>query len=371
MNPLEKKIIEKIKKEGPITFEAFMNIALYEPGFGYYTSDKTEIGKAGDFYTGPHLHSIFGAMMGKQLEEMWEILGRPADFCVIEIGAGAGYLCKDILDYLEKKSFSPLSYIIVEPSPFIKAKQIRLLEGYSEKVKWVHSLKEPEGIRGCVLSNELLDAFPVHLVEMGDELQEVYVDVEDDILFETQGDLSTGAIADYINEFSIKLTKGYRTEINLGIKDWLKSIYGVLGEGFVLTIDYGYSAQDYYSEDRNRGTILCYHHHQVEEDPYKNIGEQDITAHVNFSSIKKWGEDIGLKTIGFCQQGTFLVSLGIDEVINELYGDSPDYLFEVARIKGLILPGTMGETHKVMIQYKGKGLPELRGFNIKNQVDKL
>ncbi len=371
MNLLERKIIEKIKKEGPITFEAFMDMALYEPGLGYYVSDTTEIGKAGDFYTSPHLHSIFGAMVGKQLEEMWEILGSPADFCVIEVGAGTGYLCKDIQDYLEKKSFIPLSYIIVEPSPFIKAKQIRVLESYTEKVKWVRSLKELEIIRGCVLSNELLDAFPVHIIEMEDKLQEIYVDVEDDILFELKGNLSTGAIVDYINEFSIKLTKGYRTEVNLRVRDWLKSIYGVLGEGFVLTVDYGYPAQDYYSNDRNRGTLLCYHHHQVEENPYKYIGEQDITAHVNFSSVKKWGEDLGLKTLGFCQQGTFLVSLGIDEVINEFYKDSPDYLYEVAKIKRLILPGTMGETHKVMIQYKGEGLPALRGFDIKNQADKL
>jgi len=183
--------------------------------------------------------------------------------------------------------------------------------------------------------------------------------------------LSTEAIADYLNEFSIELAKGYRTEVNLRIKEWLRSIDEVLREGFVLTIDYGYSASDYYSEERNRGTLLCYCKHQMNEDPYQNIGEQDITAHVNFSSVKKWGEYLGLKTLGFCQQGTFLVALGIDEIINELYEHSPDYLFEVAKIKGLILPGTMGESHKVVIQYRGMSFPELRGFSIRNQVDKL
>jgi SAM-dependent MidA family methyltransferase len=109
----------------------------------------------------------------------------------------------------------------------------------------------------------------------------------------------------------------------------------------------------------------------VNEDPYQNIGEQDITAHVNFLSVKKWGQEVGFKTIGFCTQGTFLIALGIDEIINELYKDSPDYLFEVAKIKRLIFPGTMGETHKVMIQYKGDGYPELRGLSIKNQKEKL
>jgi len=144
-----------------------------------------------------------------------------------------------------------------------------------------------------------------------------------------------------------------------------------LSEGFVLTIDYGYPAWDYYSEERNRGTLLCYYKHRVNEDPYQNIGQQDITAHVNFSSIKKWGEEFGFKTIGFCQQGTYLISLGIDEIIKELYENERDYLFEVAKIKRLIFPGTIGETHKVLIQYKGKENPTLKGFRMKNQVNKL
>jgi SAM-dependent MidA family methyltransferase len=390
MNLLEEKLIEKIEKDGPITFETFMEMALYEPGLGYYASDK-KIGKAGDFYTSPHLHSVFGAMIGKQIEEMWETMGKPTDFYVMEFGAGEGYMCKDILDYLKNKEvFSSLTYLMVERNPFMQYKQKKLLEIFLDKVKWVSSLKGLSNIKGCILSNELLDAFPVHLIEMDDELKEVYVTVDNkntpsspplskggqgefsgkDIK-EIKGNPSTDALADYIGEFSIDLPKGYRTEINLRIKDWLRSVNEVLSEGFILTIDYGYPVWNYYSEDRNRGTLLCYHGHQVNENPYVNIGEQDITAHVNFSSVKKWGEELGLETLGFCQQGTFLVSLGIDEIINELYGNSTDYLFEIAKIKRLILPGTIGETHKVMIQYKGQKKPNLRGFLMKNQKDKL
>lgn len=371
MNPLEQKIIEKIRKEGSVTFETFMEIALYEPGLGYYASDKTEIGRAGDFYTSPHLHPVFGALIGKQIEEMWEAMEKPVDFHIIEIGAGAGYMCKDILDYLGKSPFSPLAYIIVEPHPFMKHKQEKLLEGFLDKVKWVSSLKEVGKTKGCILSNELLDAFPVHLIEIEDELREVYVAFDNNTFIEIKRDLSTDAMADYMNEFSTGLTKGYRTEINLRIKDWLNSVDKILLEGFILTIDYGYPAWEYYSEYRNRGTLLCYYRHQLVEDPYQNIGEQDITAHVNFSSVQKWGEDLGLKTLGFCQQGVFLIALGIDEIMRELYENSPNYLFEVAKIKRLILPGTMGETHKVIVQYKGKGYPKLRGFSIKNQADKL
>jgi SAM-dependent MidA family methyltransferase len=128
MNILRQRIIEKIKKEGPITFETFMDMALYEPGLGYYASEKTEIGKTGDFYTSPHLHPAFGAMIGKQVEEMWGIMQKPLDFHILEIGAGAGYMCKDILQYLVNRSSMPLTYIIVEPHSFIKQKQEKLLE---------------------------------------------------------------------------------------------------------------------------------------------------------------------------------------------------------------------------------------------------
>jgi SAM-dependent MidA family methyltransferase len=371
MNVLEQRIIEKIGKKGPITFQTFMDMALYEPGIGYYASERTEIGKTGDFYTSPHLHPAFGAMIGKQIEEMWEIMQKPDDFHILEIGGGAGYLCKDILDYLSRRSSIPAAYIIVETNPFMKQKQEKQLEGHLDKVIWVSSLKKIETIKGCVLSNELLDAFPVHLIEMENDLKEVYVTSLDNSLVEVTNYLSTEEITDYINEFSITLTKRYRTEINLRIKDWLSSIDKILPEGFILTIDYGYPAWDYYSEHRNRGTLLSYYKHQVVEDPYQNIGEQDLTAHVNFSSVKKWGEEIGLKTLGFCQQGTFLISLGIDELMSDLYQNSTDYLFEISRIKRLIFPGTMGESHKIILQYKGKGYPELRGFSMKNQIDKL
>jgi SAM-dependent MidA family methyltransferase len=390
MNPLQQKIIQKIKDDGPITFKTFMEMALYESELGYYTSQNTKIGRAGDFYTSSHLHPVFGKMIGKQIEEMWEIMGRPDDFQIVEMGAGIGYICKDMLEYLsdarctihdsrfkiqdsrkERDIFKHLQYIIVELNPAMREQQKNLLSNFLNKVRWISSLRELNNIKSCILSNELLDSFPVHLIEMEEEVEEIYVGTENERLIEIKKHPSTNAIFDYLKEFSIELPKGYRTEINLEIKNWLNDINNVLAEGFIFMIDYGYPSWDYYGEDRNRGTLLCYYRHQIVEDPYQNIGEQDITAHVNFSSIKKWGEELGIKTIGFCQQGTFLISLGIDEEIAKLHEESNDYLFEVARIKKLILPGTMGETHKVMIQYKDSGEPKLRGFLFKNQKGKL
>ncbi|TAL22566.1 MAG: SAM-dependent methyltransferase [Nitrospirae bacterium] len=384
MNPLQQKIIRRIKKEGPITFRTFMEMALYEPEFGYYMSKDIKIGREGDFYTSSHMHPVFGVMIGKQIEEMWEIMGKPSAFQIVEMGSGAGYLCKDILDYYkgfkglrgqgveeEKNIFKYIQYIIIELNPAMREQQKKLLADYSDKIRWVASLKELNNIRGCILSNELLDAFPVHLIEMEDEIKEVFVSADGEALKEIKEKPATSEISDYIKEFSIELTKHYRTEINLDIKKWLNAVNTALTEGFILTIDYGYPSHDYYDEDRNRGALLCYHKHQIVEDPYQNIGEQDITAHVNFSSLKKCGEELGIKTLGFCRQGTFLMSLGIDEEIANIHKNSADYLFEVARIKKLILPGTMGETHKVMIQYKGNGEPRLRGFSMKNQMKTL
>lgn len=372
MNSLEQKIIEKIKKEGPITFETFMDMALYEPGMGYYASDRTEIGRAGDFYTSQHVHPIFGMMLGRQLEEMWEQMGRPSHFTAVEPGAGEGYMCNDILAYLNKKNLiNSMTYVIVEPHPFMQEKQKRLLQDYAEKVKWVSSFNELDNVTGCILSNELLDAFPVHLIEMEDDIKEIFITSDNDHIREIKDHPGTDAISEYTKEFSLNLPEGYRTEINLRIKDWLKEVNNALSEGFILTVDYGYPAWDYYGEERNRGTLLCYYRHQYNENPYQYIGEQDITAHVNFSSVKEWGEELGFDTLGFCKQGVFLVSLGIDKMIKELDENKSDYLFEIAKIKRLILPGTIGETHKVMIQYKGKGHPVLRGFSIKNQKDRL
>ena len=403
MTPLEKIIIDKIKKQGSTTFETFMDMALYYPELGYYTSPDLKIGRKGDFYTSPHLHKIFGAMIGKQLEEMWEIMERPSVFHAVEIGAGAGYLCKDILDYLKTREiFQSLNYIIVEINPVMIEKQKELLSNppnpwspsappeagkpplikvmtrrggerglLDEKVKWVSSLRELNNIRGCIFSNELLDAFPVHLIEMEDALKEIFINFDGKNIIEQKLDISSPNLLKYLEEFNIDITSGYRTEINLKIKDWLKEISEILHEGFVITIDYGYTAKEYYDEERSKGALLCYHKHRMNENPYENIGEQDITAHVNFSSLKKWGEEIGLKTIGYCPQGTYLISLGIDEVITEIYGNSSEYPSEILKIKNLILPQGMGESHKVMIQYKGERLPTLRGFSMRNQINTL
>jgi SAM-dependent MidA family methyltransferase len=366
---LKQKIIEKIISQGPISFEIFMDMCLYYPGLGYYAKDPMNIGRSGDFYTSPHLHRIFGAMLGRQIEEMRSFM-ESEEFRIVEMGAGMGWLAKDVMEYLKDRDiFKHLGYTIIEMNPSMQARQKKLLEEFGDKVGWAFSLEDIRPFTGFFISNELLDAFPVRLIEMRDGLKEIYVSVEGDELIESAMQCGDEAKS-YLNEFNIELPERYRTEVNLRIKDWLGALNDKLSQGFILTIDYGYPASDYYGDERNRGTLLCYHRHRLNENPYQNIGEQDITAHVNFSSLKKWGDMFGLKTIGFCSQGTYLVSLGIDEAVKELYGDSPDQ-FETAKIKGLILPQGMGESHKAMIQYKGAGEPALKGFALRNQVKYL
>jgi SAM-dependent MidA family methyltransferase len=373
VNPLQKKIIGLIKEKGPITFAQFMSMALYDPEFGYYNTAARKIGREGDFYTSAYLHPAFGSIIARQIEEMWTQMGRPADFRIIEMGAGAGYLCKDFLESVSNKDFfSSMRYTIIEQSPAMREHQQQILAAFSGKVEWASALSEFGSITGCIFSNELLDAFPVHKVRMEEALRELYVDFDDENgFFEREGVLSVNEIESYFAEFDLHIGRGYTTEVNLGIKRWMNEVNESLARGFVLTIDYGHPAWDYYSEDRDRGTLLCYHSHQVNEDPYTNIGEQDITAHVNFSALKKWGEDVGISTIGYTGQGAFLVSLGIDEDIKRIAESSDDYLFEIARIKKLIMPQGMGESHKVMIQQKGTGSVSLKGFSLRNQARNL
>lgn len=378
MNPLEQKIADRIRKVGPISFEVFMEMALYDAEFGYYVSRGQRVGREGDFYTSSHLHAVFGIMLCRQIVEMWKSLGSPEVFTIVEMGAGEGYVCKDMFDYLKRGVneeqgeedcfYRSLQYVIVERNELQRKRQRERLHAYVDKVSWISNIREAGAIRGCIFSNELLDAFPVHRVCMEDQLREIYVSHNGISFDEKAGDLSSDEIARYFRDAGIKLQSGYTTEVNLRIRTWLLDINAVLEKGFVFTIDYGHPAEEYYSEDRNRGTLICYHNHEFNEYPYKNIGEQDMTSHVDFSSVRRWGEEIGLRTLGYCSQGTFLLAMGIDQEIGRLAETSDDYLFELGRIKKLFLPQGMGESHKVLIQYKGNELPTLRGFSIRNQL---
>ncbi len=341
-------IIKKIQQKGPISFRDFMEMALYYPGLGYYTSERNKIGKKGDYYTSPNLTPAFGEMLGRQLEEMCHIIGEKK-FTVVEMGAGTGLLSLDVIEYLKKNPeiFRDLDYCIVEKSPALQNEQ---QERLGENVRWCSSLNELSGMTGCVFSNELVDAFPVHQVVMEEKLMEVFVDHENgfvETLKPTSDELNY-----YFAELGVVLPRGFRTEVNLDALNWIHELGTILEKGFVITIDYGYPSSELYQDYRNRGTLMCYHRHTASEDPYEHVGEQDITSHVNFSALSRWGRKNGLELCGFTDQAHFLMGLGIDEYLKRAQEKDPvNYWKKMLPIKTLLME--MGETFKILIQKKG------------------
>ena len=344
-------IIQRIKDEGPISFHDFMEMALYYPELGYYSSMKDKIGTTGDFYTSSSLTPVFGAMIAKQIEEMWRILGEQP-FTVVEYGAGTGLLCHDILRYLKKneKLYDQVSYIIIEKSlPMRKKQQMHLLE----KVSWHDRIEEIAPVVGCILSNELLDNFAVHQVVMEDDLMEVFVDYKNDFV-EVLKPASTELFR-YLAELQVSLPNGFRTEINLEATKWLQQVAKALEEGYVITIDYGYTSEEFYRPSRSQGTILCYRGHTINDNPYQEIGRQDITAHVNFSALCHWGQKNGLDCSGLTNQAQFLLAMGYRDYVLSTAEPGTSMLESARKIAYLnhTLLVDMGNKFKVLIQQKG------------------
>lgn len=407
---LREIIKERILRSGKIAFADFMTATLYHPLYGYYSSGRIKTGKRGDYYTSPLVHKAFGELLCRQMEEMWRITGG-RDFVIVEMGAGDGTLCHNILKYAQDEYpsfYEAMRYIIIEESESMKELQRKRLThpspspsplrgeadtknslflrervtpkipsppggegqgegGFSEKILW-SDYKDPlfnEGITGCFLSNELVDAFPVHIVEMrGGELKEVYVGLCDDAFVEILDSPSSPDIVRYFERLGIEIEEGYRAEVNLRAIEWMRWVAKALKKGFVITIDYGYTAEDLYAPYRSSGTLLCYYRHSVGEDPYINIGEQDITSHVDFTTLMRTGEKNGLKTLGLTDQMHFLFGLGIGDRI-EPAGSKIDIdketeaLMDRLMIKNLIMPGMMGNVFNILIQYKGLREPPL------------
>jgi SAM-dependent MidA family methyltransferase len=359
--PLTDIIIDRIQKEGPLSFRDFMEMCLYYPGLGYYTSAADKIGKQGDFYTSSSVTPVFGAMIGKQFEEMWSLTGEQ-DFTVVEYGAGTGRLCGDILDYLKSnpRFYKKLTYCIIEKSPAMREKaKTHLPPG----VKWYDSIKEIPPFTGCVLSNELVDNFSIHQVVMQDQLMEIFVDYKDG--FVERLEPASAALMDYLRELKISLPKGFRTEINLEAPGWLQEISQQLDKGYVITIDYGYTSEEMYRQSRSNGTLLCYHKHDINDQPYINLGEQDITSHVNFSALSHFGEKNGLMTCGLTKLNSFLLGLGWDDHLKQTIAGPDQYLAlrKYAFIKYHFLID-MGQKFSVLIQSKRMFSKTLKGLMV-------
>ncbi|KJS13102.1 MAG: hypothetical protein VR67_05540 [Peptococcaceae bacterium BRH_c8a] len=360
MSKLAAIIAAEISSQGPITFARFMELALYHPEYGYYSTPGLKIGGRGDFYTAPTVSPLFGAMIARQLEEMWRLAGRPENWSIVEFGPGTGKLAGDIMNAIIKDYpdfYRAVAYNLVEISSELKEQQQQKLAGHeaASRFRWPDSFAaiNPAGFNGCVLANELVDAFPVHLVEQSNgALGELLVALTEENNFRLQlADPSTEDISVYFNKQGVKLAEGQRAEVNLYAADWLAEVTQYLNRGFVLLIDYGTGARDLYGPHRFNGTVRCFYHHKLIDDPLVHVGQQDITAHVNFTALASQGQQAGLHPLGLISQPQFLLNLGILDAVSAHndYTYNPEILKKTMAIKQLVMPGGMGDIFKVLI----------------------
>jgi SAM-dependent MidA family methyltransferase len=333
-------LIEEIRADiarngGRITFDRYMELALYHPQHGYYTSRQQRIGKKGDYFTSVSVGPLFGKLLAKQFLGWRDELGNPAEFEVVEFGGHRGQLRDDIL-----AATPDLRYRVIEVGDVL-----------------------PNPIVGCVFSNEFLDALPVHRVKVHEGAwREVYVAESEPTpsppgrgrggFIETLGPLSSPRLDEYLRDLPVQHMEGYQTEVNLRALDWMEDVAGRLKRGFALTIDYGYGHADYFAPHHRDGTLLCYHQHTKNANPYTHIGEQDITAHVEFTSLIEHGKKHGLEPVLFTDQSHFLLQIGESEIAEIAERTAGQLSQERAAIHQLIHPELMGRAFKVLVQQK-------------------
>lgn len=364
ITPLNDIVAARIAERGRITFADFMAACLYEPGVGYYTSPGRKVGAEGDFYTSITVHAAFGRVIAREIARMWSCMDQPPGFTLVECGAGNGRLACDIMDYLAEREagmYGGVNLVLVEQEPTLESAQRELLADHEGRVSWLSPEEFASGrftFSGCLYSNELIDALPTHRVIMtSDGLKEMYVTCLDGTFSDEIGEPSTPGLAAYLKRVAVALHPGQQAEINLNAPEWLASAARALTRGFILTVDYGYTAAELYASRRKLGTLLCYYRHQTEENPYLRLGLQDITSHVDFTTLMQRGEESGLLNVWFGEQYRFLLAAGIIEEIEEIER-SPLSDAEKLRLrltlKKLIMPeGGMGDTFKILVQSRG------------------
>ncbi|MFK7855831.1 MAG: class I SAM-dependent methyltransferase [Granulosicoccus sp.] len=372
------KLVDLIKQRisgagGRISFADFMTHALYEPGLGYYMAGATKFGSQGDFVTAPEITPLFGAAVAVQLREVLERVGGG----ILELGAGSGSLALSILKAMD--DIGDLKYTILEPSAELRQRQRQLLAtalspAQLDRVNWISAL--PEDFIGVIVANEVMDALPVErfsVINSSDRLQQLLVSSE----FKTverasQGALSA-AIAAIEADLAEPLAPGYQSEVCLLLKPWISSLAKSMNKGVLLVIDYGYPRREYYLPERTRGTLACYYRHRAHDDAFQWPGLQDITAHVDFTSVAEAAALADLELLGYATQSAFLLDndlLVLAEALGEQLKSDADRIAVARAIKTLTLPGEMGERFQVMAL--GKGYDHaLRGFATQDLAHRL
>lgn len=339
-----------------------MQTCLYSPNGGFYSGRDGRINA--HFGTSSTSHPAFGVLIARQLEQMWDLLGCPPVFHLVEVGSGDGSLARAIVEACQRSHpqfAAALRCVAADYRPHLAATPDRATPSSPGAILPVQPVMS-EGLRafrnitGCILSNELIDNFPVHRFAIQDgRVREVYVEASGDNLVEALGEPSTPRIEERLNALGITLPDGYRGEVSLAIEGWTGEIARALDRGFVLTIDYGELALDLYSPDNAGGTLVCYRQHVAGNDPYLHVGEQDITSLVDFTSLMKSGERRGLTTVGYTSQREFLANLGFHSIVDGI--ETPGMSAARAELNRiammtLVNPDEYGD-FKVLAQAKG------------------
>lgn len=334
-----------------MSFRRFMELALYHEELGYYASGRARIGRAGDFFTNVSVGPLFGRLLARQFAEMWGILGEPGNFTIIEQGAHRGDLAADVLGGLQEMSpecFETVGYRIVEPFPKVAAQQRETLAALGDKVRWVQGPADVGAGVAVHFSNELVDAFPVHLVTWtGGEWRERMVAERDGSLVFADGPPVSGALGEACMAIPGPLPSGYVTEVNLEVRRWITEVATSMQLGFVLAVDYGYRREHYYAPTRTAGTLSAYAAHRREPDPLARPGELDLTAHVEFDSLIEAARAAGLRLEGFTDQHHFAVGLGAEH-----FADGAN-AGERRAFQTLMHPEIMGTAFNVIVFSKG------------------
>jgi SAM-dependent MidA family methyltransferase len=356
-NPeLQRIIRDEIRERGSISCERFIRLALYHPRLGYYSQERLRIGRRGDFITNVSVGKLFGEILADQISELWESLGRPSEFAIVEAGTETGDLASDVLDRLSNSwPAVHLRYVIVEPNRRKQLQQRERITGNS--VRWVNTLDELDPITGIILGNELLDAIPARVVEFSENRwREVCVAVEGDTFNFSLEPIKDSRLAARIDKIPLPLPQPYRSEVNLAAMDWIGDAAKTLRRGFVLLIDYGYSRSDYYSPLRTEGTLSAYRNQQRQENIFEGIGETDITAHVDFTAIAEAALKASCHLLGFTDQHHFMIGAGESRVRSfEEDADRKHRDRFLRAYKMLMHPEMMGLAFKYLLM--GKDVP--------------
>jgi len=354
---LRERIEQEIRERGPIPFSRYMELCLYEPELGYYAQSKEQFGKAGDFYTSSDVHAVFGRLMARQFEEMWRVLGSLEQIEIVELGPGRGLFARDVLDWSRQKFpdfFRALHYTLVESSAALREKLGTTLREYIRAGKAAVTADLASDFPAehvIVFANEFFDALPVELLNNRGAMR---VGWEAGRFIESFVPASAAEI-EHLDRYSINPEEGERVEAGLEAQRWMQTIARAVPYGFVVIIDYGYTREELLA-GRHRGTIMCYRQHSASDNPYEAPGEQDITAHVNFTALRAAGEQAGLECLGLVTQTQFLMGVGEKTQFSDAFEDAQlpqERAKRALQLKHLVTPVGMGETFQVLVMAKG------------------